>query len=238
VYCHPEPSSFNAALKDVAVATFKSLGNTVVVSDLYGEGFDPVEKASNYKNRAIAGRFEPLTEQRNACETNTLPVDVSREIERLEKCDLAIFQFPMWWHQQPAMLKGWIDRVFVAGGLYTSKMRYSRGYFKGKRAICSVTSGAPITTFTKRGRAGGTIESLLHTMNYSFHYMGFTVLPPQLFTEIQGSGFTYRSGEDFKEHLTSGLEKWEALLKNIDQLKPLEFPDWKDWDEKGAELNA
>jgi len=238
IYCHPEPSSFNAALKDVAVETFEALGNMVEVSDLYGEGFDPVEKADHYQNRAVANRFEPLTEQRNAYDSNTLPKDVRREIKRLEKCDLVIFQFPMWWHQQPAMLKGWFDRVFVAGGLYTSKMRYSRGYFKGKRAICSVTSGAPKTTFTKGGRAGGTIESLLHTINYSLHYMGFTVLPPQLFTEIQGSGFTYRSEEDFKKHIASCVDKWKALLENIDQLKPLEFPDWKDWDEKGAELNT
>jgi len=238
IYCHPEPSSFNAALKDTAVETYLACGSTVEVSDLYDEGFDPVEKSDHYRNRAITNRFEPLTEQRNACDTDTLPEDVGREIERLKRCDLAIFQFPMWWHHQPAMLKGWFDRVLVAGGLYTSKMRYSNGYFKGKRAICSVTSGAPTTTFTERGRAGGTIESLLHTINYSLHYMGFTVLPPQLFTEIQGSGFTYRAEEDFREHLGSCLEAWRGTLIKIDELEPLQFPDWKDWDEKGVELNV
>ncbi len=238
VYCHPEPSSFNAALKNVAVETFLASGNTVEVSDLYGEEFDPVERADHYQKRAITDRFEPLTEQRNACDTETLPEAVSLEIERLKRCDLVIFQFPMWWHQQPAILKGWFDRVFVAGGLYRSKMRYSYGYFKGKRAICSVTSGAPITTFTERGRAGGTIKALLHTINYSLHYMGFTVLTPQLFTEIQGSGFTYRSEEDFGKHLNSYLEEWKDTLNNIDALEPLQFPDWKDWDEQGVELNA
>lgn len=70
------------------------------VSDLYAEGFDPVEWA-----------------------------------------ELVVFQFPLWWHAQPAMLKSWFDRVFVSGGLYTSKMRYNRGYFSGKWAICSVTTG-------------------------------------------------------------------------------------------------
>lgn len=236
VYCHPEPGSFNAALKNVAVEMFMASGNTVEVSDLYGEAFDPVEKADHYHNRISKDRFEPLTEQRNACDSGTLPESVNREIERLKACDLVIFQFPLWWHQQPAMLKGWFDRVFVAGGLYRSKMRYSNGYFKGKRAICSVTSGAPMATFTERGRAGGTIEALLYSINYSLHYMGFTVLAPQLFTEIQGSGFTYRSEEDFENHLSSLIEEWKNTLTKLDALEPLQFPDWKDWDEKGVEL--
>lgn len=238
VYCHPEPTSFNAALKDTAIEIFKEAGDNVKISDLYGENFDPVEKPQHYKNRACTNRFEPLTEQRHACDTDTLPKDVTREIERLNNCDLVILQFPMWWHQQPAMLKGWFDRVFVAGGLYTSKMRYSKGSFRGKRAMCSVTSGAPITTFTDRGRAGGTIESLLHTLNYSLHYMGFTVLRPQLFTEIQGSGFTYRSEEEFEGHLKSSLDKWKATLKNLDSIEKLKFADWKDWDSQGIELDA
>lgn len=217
---------------------FEATGDKVEVSDLYGEKFDPVEKPEHYQNRNCTTRFEPLTEQRYACDTDTLPKDVAREIERLKNCNLLILQFPMWWHQQPAMLKGWFDRVFVAGGLYTSKMRYSTGYFKGKKAICSVTSGAPITTFTDRGRAGGTIESLLHTLNYSLHYMGFTVLKPQLFTEIQGSGFTYRSEEDFQKHLSSSLAKWKAALKNLDDIGELKFADWNDWDSQGVELDA
>ncbi|NND72992.1 MAG: NAD(P)H-dependent oxidoreductase [Rhodothermales bacterium] len=238
VYCHPEPTSFNAALKDAATESFEAAGDKVEISDLYREGFDPVEKPEHYRDRICSARFEPLSEQRHACKTDTVPKDVSREIERLDKCDLVILQFPMWWHQQPAMLKGWFDRVFVAGKLYTSKMRYSNGYFKGRRAICSVTTGAPIATFTKRGRAGGTIESLLHTINYSLHYMGFEVLKPQLFTEIQGSGFTYRSEEEFQKHLGASLDKWKSVLKNLDNIEKLDFADWKDWDSQGVELDA
>lgn len=238
VYCHPEPTSFNAALRDAAIEFFEEVGDSVEISDLYGENFDPVEKPEHYKNRACTDRFEPLTEQRHAYKTDTLPMEVTREIGRLENCDLVIFQFPMWWHQQPAMLKGWFDRIFVAGGLYRSKMRYSRGYFRGKRALCSVTTGAPVATFTERGRAGGTIESLLHTINYSLHYMGFTVLKPQLFTEIQGSGFTYRSQEEFEKHLNSTLKKWQAALRHLDEMEILEFADWKDWDAQGVEIDT
>ena len=119
VFCHPEPSSFNGALKDRAVQVFENSGASVEVSDLYAECFDPVEKQEHYRARIKTDSFEPLSEQRHSYKTETLPADVEREIQRLRKCDLVIFQFPLWWHQQPAMIKGWCDRVFVAGGLYT-----------------------------------------------------------------------------------------------------------------------
>ncbi len=235
VLCHPEPTSFNSSLKNVARETFEEMGHTVVVSDLYGEGFDPVEKMAHYTNRINPDKFDPLSEQRNAYKTNTLPPDVKREISRLEKCDLLILQFPLWWHQQPAMLKGWFDRVFIGGGLYTSKMRYDLGYFRGRKAICSVTSGAPEATFSQRGRGGGEIETLLYSINYSLHYMGFSVLPPFLSTEIQGAGFTYKSPERFKEDLQKNLHRWQKYLTEIKQIAPIDFPGWSDWDENGVE---
>ena len=48
VYCHPEPSSFNGALKDKAVQIFQDSGARVEVSDLYAQKFDPVEKQEHY----------------------------------------------------------------------------------------------------------------------------------------------------------------------------------------------
>jgi NAD(P)H dehydrogenase (quinone) len=238
VYCHPEPDSFNGWLRDKAIETFETAGHHVEVSDLYAEKFDPVEKPEHYRNRIVTDRFEPLAEQRHAYKTNTLPEDVKREIERLKRCDLLILQFPLWWHQQPAMLKGWFDRVFVSGGLYTSKMRYDRGYFKGKRAICCVTSGAPLETFTKNGRGGGDIDTLLHSMNFSLYYMGFSVLPPCLFAEVQGAGFTYKSTEAFQRHLQSHLHNWEKHLRRIDRIEPLDYPGWNEWDERGVEKKS
>jgi len=235
VLCHPEKQSFNASLKNRAVEVFSSDGATVEVSDLYAEQFDPVEKSQQYPQPLNAEIFEPLAEQRHAYKSQTIPADVKREIDRLERCDLAIFQFPLWWHQQPAMLKGWFDRVFLAGGLYTSKMRYDKGYFKGKRAVCSVTSGAPKNTFTEKGRAGGDIATLLYSLNFSLHYMGFSVLPPRLIPEIHGAGFTYKSAQDFSAGLLLELEHWATYLQSIDTVPSLNFPGWESWDDRGVE---
>ena len=104
VYCHPEPASFNGALRDVAVETLTRLGHSVEVADLHGERFDPVERADHYVDRRDPDWFSPAGEQRHASEAGSLPSDVRREIDRLERADLLVLQFPLWWHAQPAML--------------------------------------------------------------------------------------------------------------------------------------
>ena len=234
VHCHPEPHSFNAALKDLAGRALRRLGYGVEVSDLYGARFDPVEKPNHYQNREDPNYFSALAEQRHASKTASLPADVQHEIARLERADLVVFQFPLWWHSQPAMLKGWFDRVFVNGGLYTSTMRYDRGYFRGKRAICSVTTGAPSAVMGP-GSRGGEIEQILWPIQYSLYYMGFAVLPPFLAFGVQGHGYAYQEEGRVKQQLESYKVEWEQRLENLNQVEPLSFPGWDDWDESGRQ---
>ena len=232
VLSHPEPGSFNAALKDQAVATLQRLGHDVEVSDLHAEGFDPVEGPDHYAPRFDRESFAALAEQRHASKRGSLPADVRREIARLERADLVVLQFPLWWHAQPAMLKGWFDRVFVNGGLYSSKMRYDRGYFRGKRALLSVTTGAPEAAFASGGR-GGDLETLLWPMHYSLHYMGFSVLPPFFAHGIQGHGYSYQEEGRYRQHLEQVKEDWATRLGSLDRSAPLPFPGWDDWDDAG-----
>lgn len=232
VHAHPEPRSFNAALKDLAVDTLRRIGYTVELSDLYAEGFDPAERASHYGNRNDPECFAALNEQRHAWRTGNVPPDVRREIERLERAELVILQFPLWWHAQPAILKGWFDRVFLSGGLYTSRMRYDRGYFRGKRAILSVTSGAPAAAFGP-GSRGGDIDTLLWPIQYSLHYMGFTVLPAFFAHGVQGHGFSYQNEDGLRQHLENHKTNWARHLRHLDRLDPIDFPGWDDWDESG-----
>lgn len=233
VHCHPDPHSFNAGLTTLAASTLRAHGHDVDISDLYAEGFDPVEGPAHYPLRARADAFSPLTEQRHASDTDRLPSDVQREIARLERAELVIFQFPLWWHAQPAMLKGWMDRVFVYGGLYTSRRRYDAGYFRGRRALCSVTTGGPAATFGQGGR-GGNIDWLLWPVHYSLYYMGFDVLPPFLAHGIQGGGPTYQNSERFAAQLEDDKARWAQRLTGLDEDRPLPFTGWNDWDEQGA----
>ena len=232
VHCHPEPASFNGALTGVAATTLRERGFSVEISDLYSEGFDPCERAEHYAHRNDSAVFSPLGEQRHAFETNSLPADVQREIARLKTADLVVFQFPIWWHGVPAMLKGWFDRVFVNGGLYTGTMRYDRGYFRGRRAVCSVTTGAPEIAFGP-GCRGGEIERILWSAQYSLHYMGFQVLPPFVAFGIQGHGYVYLDEESNDHFLRLHRRRWRERLRGLDRDTPLGFPVWDDWDEDG-----
>lgn len=232
VHAHPEPASFNATLTATAVRSLERQGHTVEVSDLYAEGFDPVERGAHYVDRARSDLFAPLVEQRHAWQAGTLPADVQREIDRLERADLVILQFPLWWHAQPAILKGWFDRVFVSGGLYTSSMRYDRGYFRGRRALLSVTIGAPAAVLGP-GSRGGDIDKLLWPIEYSLYYMGFAVLPAFLAPGMPGHGFGAGDAAEIHRQLDGYTTAWAQRLRHVEHDAPLAFPGWDDWDEQG-----
>lgn len=108
------------------------------------------------------------------------------EQEKLLWADTVILQFPLWWYGMPAILKGWVDRVFSCGfaygvGEYNDKHfgdRYGEGVFKGKRAMLVVTSGGSEENYSARGICGP-IEDLLFPINHGMlFYTGFDVLPP------------------------------------------------------------
>ncbi len=231
VLAHPEPTSFNGAMKDVAVATLTGLGHGVEVSDLYALAFDPVEGPDRYAARCDPGSFTAQTEQRHAWETGTLSPDVAAEIDKLERADLVIFQYPMWWYAMPAMLKGWLDRVLVYGGLYTSAMRYDAGYFAGRRAMLSVTTGGTAATFAHNGR-NADIELLLWPTNFTLHYMGYDVLPPFVAFGVEG-GIQYSEPGEMPERLEGYRAALARRLEELDATEPMRFNGWDDWDETG-----
>jgi NAD(P)H dehydrogenase (quinone) len=229
VLAHPEEKSFNAQMARVAKETFEAQGHTAELCDLYREGFDPCEALRHFPEPVAPDRFNAMTEQRHAAETGAVPPEVGRALERLERADLLLLQFPMWWFSVPAILKGWLDRVFLYGRVYTSKARYDRGYFRGKRALISVTAGAPASAFGPDGRCGD-IDLLYWPLQFSLHYVGFTVLPP--FYSYQVGGIS-----DDPELLRERLEGQKAGLRRhlarLNDLEPLRFNGWDDWDENG-----
>ncbi len=136
VLAHPDSKSFNAALRDFAADTLTYAGHQVRTSDLYGMKFDPVAHPAQFPSRADPVHFRLQREQRHAVETGTLSTEVSAEIEKLFWAELVIFQFPLWWGAMPAILKGWLDRVFVSGVVYGSGVEG----LSGRKALLSVTA--------------------------------------------------------------------------------------------------
>ena len=117
VYAHPEPSSLNGSLKDLAIKVLQDEGHEVIVSDLYqmqwkaaGDGYDFLARGTE--------RLSFTRDSKQAFLTGTLSPDIQDEIQKLLWSDAVIFQFPLWWFSMPAILKGWFDRVYVNGFAY------------------------------------------------------------------------------------------------------------------------
>ncbi|WP_366942639.1 NAD(P)H-dependent oxidoreductase [uncultured Sulfitobacter sp.] len=109
-------TSSNDPLTSTATTALFARGDTVTVSDLNQSHFNPVEPAEHYRGRADMGIFTALNEQRNASRNGHSPAAVKDEIAAVEQVDLLVFQFPLSWHRPPAIVKGWMNRVFVDGG--------------------------------------------------------------------------------------------------------------------------
>jgi NAD(P)H dehydrogenase (quinone) len=178
VYAHPEPLSFNGAMRDVAVETLRAAGHHVTVSDLYAQRFDPAAGPHDFTARLNEQKFDLGHEQMNAAKQGLFASDVKREIERLMAADLLIMQFPMWWYSVPAMLKGWIDRVFAFGVLYDFGRTWDRGVMCGRRAMLAFTTSAPSTTFAPDGRNGDIERTLWPIHAGVLALCGYDVLRP------------------------------------------------------------
>lgn len=228
VLAHPDRRSFNGQMAETAMEAMRALGHTVELSDLYGQDFDAREAAWHYGARAVDSGFDVQAAQRYASAHGAFPEDVKRELERVERADLVILQYPMWWFAAPAMLKGWIDRVLVYGRTYTSRMRYDRGHLKGKRAMVSVTLGGAESTFAHNGR-NGDIELLLWPVQMSLHYVGLTVLKPFTAFDVFGD----RGDPQLQVRLQTYLHNYRERLGAIETAEPICFNVWADWDEKG-----
>ncbi|SMF71799.1 NAD(P)H dehydrogenase (quinone) [Tistlia consotensis] len=231
VLAHPEPRSFNGRLARAARETLEAGGYTTRLLDLYGEGFDPREAPEHYPARRDPGRFSAMSAQRRAAETGRLPPDVARAIGWLEQSDLVVFQCPLWWFSLPAMLKGWLDRVFAYGAVYDSRMRYDRGRFRGRRALVSITTGGPAASHGPDGRQGD-LDLLLWPLHFSLHYVGFSVLPPWRSFAVEGGRFG-ADPEAHRRHLAACEAGLRRHLAGLDALQPLPFNGWDDWDAEG-----
>jgi NAD(P)H dehydrogenase (quinone) len=104
VFAHPCGESFSAALKQVVTERLAARGWEVDLCDLYAEGFDPVLSAA---------------ERRGYHDTASNTALVQGHVDRLRAAEALVFVFPVWNFGFPAILKGYIDRVFLPGVSFT-----------------------------------------------------------------------------------------------------------------------
>jgi NAD(P)H dehydrogenase (quinone) len=138
VFAHPEDRSFSAALKERAVAELTAGGHEVVVSDLYRMGWKAALGPDDFDSARRNAEFLDLSvEQEHAFAVGVTRAEVAAEQAKVADADLVLFHFPMWWFSMPAILKGWVDRVFSRGFAYSAGRKYSRGHFRARRRWCA-----------------------------------------------------------------------------------------------------
>lgn len=179
IHAHPESKSFCSSLKNEAIAYYQSQGAEVKVSDLYAMGFDPVGGKHDFTQLENPDFFKYQMEQVHAYQHGLFEASLKEEMDKLEWCDTLIFNFPLWWFGLPAVLKGWVDRVFAMGLTYgAGKGVYDNGTYKNKTAFLTLTTGGPEIAYGTTGK-NGNLETILYPIQHGMlYFVGMTVLSP------------------------------------------------------------
>ena len=192
IYAHPNPDSFNAAMRETAVGALSRAGHSILTSDLYTMHFNPVLSAKELSGDLSA---------------------IKAEMDKVRRADMLLFQFPDWWYGMPAIMKGWIDRVFAAGFAYDEGLEFELGLLKGKKAMISMTVGYRESYYRQAPQRD--LMRVLEPIHYGyFAYCGLEVLPPYI---------VYAPSQMSDLERKETLEHYRQYLSELHTLKALKF---------------
>lgn len=176
-------------------------------------GFNPVGGKHDFNELLNPDFFKYQAEQTHAFQNDLFTPEVKSEMEKFLWCDTLIFSFPLWWFGLPAILKGWVDRVFAMGFAYgAGKGVYENGTFKDKTSFCVITTGGPGVAYGPEGKNGD-----LHTILFPVHhgmlyFVGMQVVEPFVCFSPARLSDDDRNNE---------LKRFSEYLKNLNSAKRL-----------------
>ncbi|WP_374163632.1 NAD(P)H-dependent oxidoreductase [Arcticibacter sp. MXS-1] len=125
IYAHPNPHSLNGQFKNALAQYLQGEGHELIVRDLNEINFNPVLS------------LDDMAGQRRG----EVSDDVKQEQEFVAWADCITFIYPIWWTGSPAIMKGYIDRVFSYGFAYRYDQGVQKGLLTGKKAVIINTHG-------------------------------------------------------------------------------------------------
>lgn len=224
VFAHPEPRSLNGSLMQVGADTLRAAGHDVVVSDLYAMGWNPVAGRNDIADLASTERLHYPHDSKVAYVAGTLTPDIVAEQQKLIAADCLILQFPLWWASMPAILKGWVDRVYANGFAYGARdpkrpgrpVRFGEGAFAGKRGMLVVTASNRESHMSRYGVVGD-IDDILYPINHGiFWYTGMVALPPAV-------NFDIGHGRVSPERYDEMAQMLAARMANLETTEPIPY---------------
>jgi len=142
ILAHPGPNSLNAAIARTYAEAVTRLGHEVLLRDLYAMGFDPCLKAEEIPDPQLP-RFG---------------ADVLTERDLLADAEVFAFIYPLWFNAPPAILKGYVDRIFGMGFGFAPTLGGTEPQLTGRRLISFTTSGAPDAWVRSTGALSALIQ--------------------------------------------------------------------------------
>lgn len=219
VSAHPERTSVTQQLAEQSCEVLKAQGHEIVQSDLYAMGWKAVFDAQDFPERCNPDRLSFIEESGHAFAHGHQTPDVEEEQRKLLVADAVILHFPLWWYSMPAIMKGWIDRVWAYGLAYGyqgagNAHRYGEGAFAGKRALLAVSVGGPAIDYSPRG-INGPLEQLLFPITHgTLFFPGMQVLPT---FAVYGAAGIDAKGMD------GATAAWRARLESLFEDAPIAF---------------
>lgn len=160
--------SFLAEVTEKLTSELTYSGSKVNIRDLYAENFQPVLSRDDF----------------TALKNNRLPEDILREQEYIQNADLLWVIFPIWWTSMPAILKGYIDRIFLSGFAYRMKSDRLEGLLTNKKVIILNSMGMSREEYANTGM----YEALRMTIDKGiFEFTGMQVIDHRYFTSIMSA---------------------------------------------------
>jgi NAD(P)H dehydrogenase (quinone) len=175
VLSHPSRASFSAAMLDAFCAGASESGHTVDVLDLHNDPF------------AFAFQQADLAQLVGGA----MPPDVLGMQARVAAADALCFTYPVYWWTMPALLRGWIDRVFSAGWAYRMTDDADKGLLRDRPTFLLQMAGAREATIEQFGY-GPAMRRLID--EGLFRYCGLTALHAHTVFDVHDSAANRESG--------------------------------------------
>jgi NAD(P)H dehydrogenase (quinone) len=166
VVAHPVEDSFTMGLMRAYAAELESLGHSQRTYDLYRMRFNPV---------LAAQELAPVSAD------HPVSADVAQAQDDIRAADALTVMYPLWWLSMPAMMKGFIDRIFARGFAYEAQNGIVRGLLSGKKSVLITLSGAPLPLLVQSGNWNA-VQVLQDT--HIFRSAGFELLEHLHFDEV------------------------------------------------------
>lgn len=222
VHAHSESDSFVTAMRDRIATTLAQQEWLIEHSDLYLMRFNPVLSSADFPARKDDGHLTIALEQRHGFAERKLAPDVLAEVDKVLAADLVVFTFPVFWFSVPAILKGWIDRVFLSGPFYGGRRIYDHGGLTGKKALVVMSLGGREHMFGARALHGELETGMLrHFLQGTLGYVGFKVIQPFV---------AYHTPYITQDEREGVLEDLAVYSRNIDAHQTMTMPELAHFD--------